>query len=269
MANELKISVSNEGGGISSGNPPLKKVKKVLRKKTSLSSAPAPAAEKKTSTRKPARQTRIDFEARISNLEDKIDGIETEKSSLLTENEELKKKAELIESAKLKFTDSMLGLSFEYPARFGKVNVQITEKGDGKIVRGEFLENDKFSFGCVSRELPENENVQKLSFLDSQGFLEDDKGYYFFAQGKDSKDYKLNPAKIINFEKGKALLVDKKSFVTSTNEEDLMVDIGENVGALINLNSEICRGLSFINSDFGMLPLNDFIEVVESMQLTN
>src|SRR3989339_828897 len=93
--------------------------------------------------------------------------------------------------------------------------------------------------------------------------------YYFFAQGKDSKDYKLNPAKIINFEKGKALLVDKKSFVTSTNEEDLMVDIGENVGALINLNSEICRGLSFINSDFGMLPLNDFIEVVESMQLTN
>lgn len=216
---------------------------------------------------KSARQTRIDFESRIAGLKDKISGFEAEKEELISENEELKKKAELIEKAKVNFQDEVLKLSFDYPARFGVLEISSTDKDGGKIFRGMFSDNEKFIFGCAGKDLSENTDAQKLSFLDSQGFLEKKDEYFFLPQGKETEKYKINPAKVINFQGGKALLVDNKSFISDEDGEVLEVDIGENVGVLFNLNSEVCRGGAFMNSDFGMLSLDDFIKIIESIKL--
>lgn len=296
------ININNEGGEL---KPPVKKVlkKKVAKNpEASLKTSSDKRSEKNTKSKggilfilavigitsvvvgsgsyawqkkytamsieniqKSARTTRMDFENRIASLKEKVDGFESEKSGLVTENEELKKKAELINMAKINFVDDSLGLSFDYPARFGKLNINVTDKEDGKVIRGDFSDNDKFVFGCVSNNLPKNENAQKLSFLDTRGFLEEKDEYYFLPQGEESKDHKLNPAKIINFSGGKALLVDKKSFSVNPDKEE--VDIGENVGVIINLKSETCKGLAFMNSDFGVLPLDEFIKIIESIKL--
>ena len=55
--------------------------------------------------------------------------------------------------------------------------------------------------------------------------------------------------------------------ISGSDVSGTVIDIGENVGVLLNVDSETCSGIAFMNSDFGMLPLDQFISLIESVQL--
>ena len=218
-----------------------------------------------------AREARMEFEQRLNNIKNKLSGTEKEKDELKSEYEELKEKAELLKSAKLHFSDSEIGISFDYPAVFGEVKVAILEGATGTSFLGEFTENEKLVFGGISVDYENDASSSEINFMDTSGYYSKRNKYYFQESGDDkSTDYEIQPAKIIGLKDGEALLVDKKSFINQDEftiaRGDKYINIGENVGGLVNLKGEIYKGLGFINSDFGMMPLTDFEEMLKSVE---
>ena len=45
------------------------------------------------------------------------------------------------------------------------------------------------------------------------------------------------------------------------------VEIGENVAVIINLEADEYPGLTFLNSDFGLLPLEAFVAMIEGLEI--
>ena len=218
-----------------------------------------------------AREARIEFEQRLNNIKNKLTGTEKEKNQLKSEYEELKGKADLLQSAKLSFSDSEIGLSFDYPAIFGEVKIAILEGATGTSFLGEFTENDKLVFGGLSVDYESDATSSAIDFMDTLGYYSQRNKYYFQESGnKESTDYEIQPAKIIGLKDGEALLIDKKSFIDQDEftiaKGDDYIDIGENVGGLVNLQGDIYIGVSFVNSDFGMMPLMDFEEMLKSIE---
>ena len=218
-----------------------------------------------------AREARMEFEQRLNSIKNKLTGAEKEKDDLQGEYEELKEKAELLNAAKLSFSDSEIGLSFDYPAVFGEVKIAILEGATGTSFLGEFTENDKLVFGGISVDYEGDATSSVIEFMDTLGYYSQRNKYYFqkFGDGE-STDYEIQPAKIIGLSVGEALLVDKKSFIkqdefTIAKGEDY-INIGENVGGLLNLEGEIYKGVAFVNSDFGMMPLENFEEMLKSAE---
>ena len=219
-----------------------------------------------------ARESRMEFEKRLNNIKDKLLGTEKEKEKISSEYEKLKEKADLLKNAKLSFSDSELGLSFDYPAVFGEVKIAILEKATGTSFLGEFSDNDKLVFGGVSKDFESDATSSAINFLDTLGYYSKKDKYYFQTEGDGkSKDFEIQPAKIIGFKDGEALLLDKKSFINqdefSIAKGEKYIDIGENAGALINLKGEKYPGLAFIDSDFGMMSLSDFEEMLKSIEV--
>ncbi|MBU4455427.1 hypothetical protein KJ586_02870, partial [Patescibacteria group bacterium] len=62
---------------------------------------------------------------------------------------------------------------------------------------------------------------------------------------------------------GEALIVDKNSF----GDKEQNAGIGEDIGALFNLNNKDFSGLVFLNQDLGRLSLIDFGAMLETMEI--
>jgi hypothetical protein len=218
-----------------------------------------------------AREARMEFEQRLNNIKNKLTGTEKEKEELKTEYEQLKEKAELLKNAKLYFSDSEIALSFDYPAVFGEVKIAILEGATGTSFLGEFTENEKLVFGGISLDYESDATSSEINFMDNLGYYSERNKYYFLSAGDDkSKDYEIQPSKIIGLKDGEALLLDKKSFINqdefSIAKGENYINIGENIGGLVNLKGDIYKGAGFINSDFGMMPLADFEEMLKSVE---
>ena len=218
--------------------------------------------------RKEAHSVRIDFETRLSGLKDKLKGVESKNEELEDSNKELEKKTEFLADAVNEFNSEELGLSFFYPAIFGEVNLELSEEG---IFNGVFSENDKLIFGGISKDFKSESataTATAIDFLYALGFNKTDKKYYYRTIKQDEiTNFELQPLKILDEDKDEILIVDKNSFLANMAGEEQIINIGENIGAIINLSNDVFPGAVFMNMDFGVLPMDRFEEMMLTMEV--
>lgn len=212
------------------------------------------------------QSTRLDFEQRLASLKDNLTNKEKENEQLKTSSEQLKITEELLAKAKIEYKNDELGLSFEYPASLGQVELTVAGGSQGKIVKGVFSKTDKIFFSGVSADYLASSTAATgtISFLETTGFLEKDKKFYFQYPGeKDSTIFEIQPDKLINNNNNKVLLITKKSFTAV--KDGKTVDIGENIGAVTNLKGKSIGGVAFMNQDLGVLPMAEFEKLLSSI----
>jgi cell division protein FtsB len=212
-----------------------------------------------------AKETRMNFEKRIDNLKNTITDIESEKETIKQTAEELKKQARLLLGAKKEYGAESLGVSFEYPALLGEVVITEETGATGTVMAGSFDESEKVRFGGASAGFAANDAATGTaqSFTRTLGFEERGDGYYFLTP---KGAFKVEPMEVFELANGEeALLLDKNSF-TATIEGDVSpVDIGGNLGAVVNLSNGVYPGVGFLNTDFGVMPLEDFKKMISSI----
>lgn len=219
-----------------------------------------------------ATASKEEFEKRLENLKEKLSGTEKEKEELAASKKELEAKAELLKTAKKQYISNDLGFSFLYPATFGEVTIEFSEKATGTMFVGKFSMNDKLFFSGISADYVREATSSIYDFTETQGFIDQKNKYYFEEPGKrDSTKFEIQPVKIIGYRGGEALVINKKSFIGqddfSKNAGKPFVDIGENVGVLLNLKKEKYKGVAFVNMDFGLMPMEGFEELLKSAEV--
>lgn len=206
---------------------------------------------------------KFDLEERLSNLKSKVTGVETTNVELKKTLEDFKKKAELLVGSKKEFQNEDLGFSFEYPASFGMAKITLSTVASSTITDLVFENNEKLVFAGVSESYKKVDASSSIAMKELKGYVEEGKKFYILGPN-DSEKFEVVPAQIIEFDGGKALLLDKNSFVLEEDSDGIPVDIGDNVAFIFNLKDREIPGFVIINSDFSMMPLNDFVIMMES-----
>ena len=219
-----------------------------------------------------ARSSRQEFEKRLDNLKEKLLGTEKEKEELLKNKEELEEKAKLLENAKKKYVNDEMGFSFLYPAIFGEVEIEIISTATGTKFIGKFSKNDKLIFGGTSADYERASTSTVMDFIDTYGFADKKNKYYYQPGGmNENTDFEIQPAKIVGYRGGEALLLNKKSFSGqdefSKNSGKSFIDIGENLGGLFNLKNKEYKGVAFVNMDFGLMNVEEFADMLKSIEV--
>ena len=222
--------------------------------------------------RQEARQVRLDFDQRLKQLKNKLTGVETENQKLKDSTKELEERIKLLDGAKKDFSDPEIGISFEYPAIFGEVELEMFDGSTGKKFKATFSKNKSLVFGGVSVDFEAKASTTKIDFLDSQGYYAKKDKFYFQTIGmSDSDEIELMPIKELG-KNGDVLLIDKTSFAVEEETNLAVVDIGENIGAIANLKIDNFQGLSFLNQDLNVMPPESFENLlfsIESKKINN
>lgn len=212
-----------------------------------------------------ARTTREEFEKRIENLKSKVTGMETENLELKTSKEALEKKVGYLNGATRQYKNEGIGLSFLYPASFGEVVIKADESASSTKFVATFSENDKLVFGSVSTDYFAADASKPLSLFDNYGFEEKkDKVLYKSAIKDGESEFEISPAKKLPTKNSSAILVDKKSFPASASRPQ--IDLGENIGAVVNLKNVKNKSMAFVNSDFSLMTLIDFEAMISTVE---
>lgn len=215
-----------------------------------------------------ARSTRMSFQKELENLKNKLSGVESENEELKMTKQELEERVKLLDGAKKDFTSEEIGISFSYPAIFGDIDLRIDEIGSSTKFVGKFSEVDSLIFGGISKDYESSSTSSAIDFLENQGFYERKNKYYFIPAGEtDREDYEIIPVKIIKTRSDEALLLDKKSFIAALDEDKQNIEIGENIGALINLDKDEYYGMGFLNKDLGVMPLESFEGMLKTVEV--
>ena len=219
-----------------------------------------------------ARSTRQEFEKRLDNLKKKLSGTEKEKEELLKTKQELEEKAKLLKDAKKSYVNDEMGFSFLYPAIFGEAEIETIETATGTKFIGKFSKNDKLIFGGASTNYERVSTSTAMDFIDTRGFIDEKNKYYYQPGGMDKNtDFEIQPAKIVGYRGGEALLLDKKSFVGqdefTENAGKPFVNIDENLGGLFNLKKDEYKGVAFVNMDFGLMSIEAFTEMLKTIEV--
>ena len=219
-----------------------------------------------------ARSTRQEFEKRLDNLKEKLSGAKKEKEELLETKMELEEKAKLLENAKKNYINDEMGFSFLYPAIFGNVEIEIIRTATGTKFIGKFSKNDKLIFGGASADYERESTSTVMDFIDTSGFIDKKNKYYYQSCGEDKNtDFEIQPAKIVGYRGGEALLLDKKSFAGqdefTENSGKPFIDIGENLGGLFNLKKDEYKGVAFVNTDFSLMNIEAFTEMLKTIEV--
>jgi hypothetical protein len=214
------------------------------------------------SVREEARKVRVDFEQRMDQLKNKLSGVETENQKLKDTAKELEEDVSLLKGAKLEYSDAEFGFTFEYPAVLGEVKIEKTAGASGAMIKGTFSKNDKLSFGGITADYTPLASGTAASLMETQGFMEKGGKYYFQGLGKsDTTDHEFFPSIKTT---GNALIIDKKSFAAAEGAAPY-IDLGENVGAIVNTGSEKMRGLAFLNQDLAQMPIANLEMLIKSV----
>lgn len=294
--NGLKVNISNEGV-----EKPLRKTKKVVKEKIEQFEKPKSVSKKNSllstvisvivtalvvgggiyawqgdkveqtvdKIKNDFRNERVDLEKKMDSIKDRAQGLETELGELKTKNEKLSEAEALLAGAKIEFFNPDLGLRFDYPATLGEAKVTIENGEGGKTIKGAFSKNDKIYFGGVSKNYQKKSTSSSSTteLLEFQGFKEQDKKYFFLAPTASIDGYEIKSAGDINTAKGKAMLLNNKSFKTiNASSTELQVNIGGNLAAIININNPDFGGIVFVDSDFGSMKVDDFKKMIGSIK---
>ena len=221
-----------------------------------------------TKVQQDARNTREGFERSLKNLENKVRKVEGENEELAIKNVELEKKADLIEGSLKKYSSEELGLSFSYPAVLGIASYEKFAGASGEKFTIKFSRNENFYMSGVSSDFKDLENVTETevkfdNFIKTE--KDADKYKYYISLDAKKTEYNLKPIEVISFSGGEALLVDSKSFILKDGQ--IVVGIGQNLGAILNTNKEGFSGVSMLNSDFGQLSPDNFKTLLKSIEI--
>lgn len=217
--------------------------------------------------RKDAKEVREGFEQRLGQLKNKLTGVETENQKLKNSTKELEGRVKLLDGAKKDFSDSEIGIAFEYPANFGEVKIDMVDGTVGKKFKATFSENESLVFGGATVDFKPKASTTKINFLESLGYYTKKDKFYFQAIGMvNSTEIELVPTKKVG-DNEDILLVDKNSFVTDGKADVAKVDIGDNIGAIINLESGSFRGITFLDQDLSVMSLESFENMLASVKV--
>ena len=216
--------------------------------------------------RKDARNTRINLESRLSDIKNKLQGMESENEELKETKKELEEKTTLLDGALKKYSNSDLKLSFHYPVLFGDVNVEIKETEEGKKFSGTFSENDQLVFGGVGDEYLTASSSMNDQFLDTRGFKEKSGKYFYKTIHGSDTEYEIEPMRVVSTINDVALMLNKDGFVAEADEA-WDFGLGQNIGTLVNLEHDDFSGLAFINKNTAKFPLADYEEMLKSFEI--
>ena len=213
--------------------------------------------KEKTSIRQEARETELSFEERLRNLKNKLTGFEDENKALKEQTEAMNRRIALLDKAKIDYRDEELGISFVYPAVFGEITITKSDVASGSKYIGTFSDNDRLVFGGASPDLePAQEPDAAAALTDTLGFAKERDDYYLLLPGQRQP---VSPLESLSTASGQeAILIDKNSFPPDPAADGLPVDIGDNAGLVVNLGAGAYPGMAFVNSDFGLMPLESF-----------
>ncbi len=216
-----------------------------------------------------ARNARIEMEKRMENLKNKLSTVKKKIDELQNENKKLSERVKLLNEAHIDYDNPEIGISFSYPALFGEVELKINKNASSTKFVGTFTEAKSIVFGGVNKDYVLASSSDKIDFFDNFGYLTDDDKYYFLPAGEtESKDYELIPVKIIKSQAGEVLVLNKSSFLKNEDKDNLRdVNIGENLGALVNLSKENYMSLTFLDKDFGVMPQESFESMLKTIKL--
>ncbi len=107
---------------------------------------------------------------RSLDLEKKINALEDENRYLAMAKDSLEN---ILEGDVLDFASEDLGFSFQYPAKFGEVDLDVDTESEGGSFRGEFLNNSFLKFGGASVNYGEGSKLEFLDYgrFDGKGFI--------------------------------------------------------------------------------------------------
>jgi len=213
-----------------------------------------------------ARNARLDLEKKLTNIKDKAQGLETEVEELKSKNQKLSEAESLLASAKIEFNNTELGIKFEYPASLGEAKVTIENGEGGKTIKGTFSKNDKLVFGGVSKNYQNKSTSTTTELLDFQGYKESGKKFFFLAPSSNVDGYEMKTAGEIATGKGKAFLLNDKSFALKASSTEAVVNIGQNLAAVVNITNPDFGGVVFVNSDFGLMSVDNFKKLIGSIK---
>jgi hypothetical protein len=109
-----------------------------------------------------------DLEKKLSVMDNELKGLQKENDSLKSSNTELEGKAKLLTDAKKEFSNSELGIEFEYPAEYGDVNFEFKNGDAGRMFTGTFSNNNALVFGGVSSDFQSKTAPDFLAFLGAE-----------------------------------------------------------------------------------------------------
>ncbi|MBU4216857.1 hypothetical protein L6270_03450 [Candidatus Parcubacteria bacterium] len=213
-----------------------------------------------------ARNTRVDLEKKLTNIKDKAQGLQTEVEELKSKNEKLSEAEALLANAKIEFNNTELGIKFEYPASLGEAKITIENGEGGKTIKGTFSKNDKLVFGGVSKNYQKQGSSTVTELLDFQGYKDVKKTVYFLAPSSNVDGYEMTTAGEVVTGKGKAFLLNDKSFAMKASSTEAVVNIGQNLAAVVNITNPDFGGIIFVNSDFGMMSVDNFKKLIGSIK---
>jgi hypothetical protein len=111
-----------------------------------------------------SEEVKGDLEKKLSVMDNELKGLQKENDTLKSSNTELEGKAKLLSDAKKEFSNSELGIEFEYPAEYGDVNFEFKNGDAGRMFTGTFSNNDALAFGGVSADFQSKTAPDFLGF---------------------------------------------------------------------------------------------------------
>jgi len=162
------------------------------------------------------------------------------------------------------FNNKEIGLSFSYPVSLGEVEFRVIRGETGQKFTAKFSNNENLLFGGITDDFSAGRSG---IFTDTRGFLFEDGKYYFkFVSTKPTKNYEIEPIKIIAQNNETFLILDGNSFISARDCEGPCLSVGENyLGALINLKGDKFPGVAFWNTNTNKFSQEAFEELVKSI----
>jgi hypothetical protein len=207
------------------------------------------------------------LEGQISDLQSEISGLVKENTTAKTEKQQYEEKIKALADAKSEFSAADLGMTWLYPAIYGKLELAASKGPQGRFT-ALFKDNNKLFLGGISKDYNASGTID---FLYTRGFEKRDDKYYLKTVSR-YKDYQIIPKKIISISGSEALLVDENSFpaekASTTPTSTPKFNPGQgNLGAIINLKSADFPGLAIWNQDAATLTPEKFEKLIKEIKL--
>lgn len=167
---------------------------------------------------------------------------------------------ELREEGWLTYTNKILGFSFDYPERYGEVEISFSNYGDdlsaaasGKLFRGTFSSETDIVFGGTSLDFQAGRGG---AITDSQGYIFDGDQYYSRMPG--SKKRLINPILTLDNNGNIILVINDDSFNDGSGISGWGL-VPNTRAALVNFeNKNEYAGMAIYNKNTNNISDNEF-----------
>lgn len=206
------------------------------------------------------------LENQISDLQNQVSGLVKENTDAKTEKRQYEEKIAALADAKIEFISKDLGISWLYPAIYGKLDVTASKGAQGRFT-GIFQDYDKLFLGGISKDFKASGTID---FLYIRGFEKRDDKYYLKTVDM-YKNYEIIPKKTISISGSEALIVDEKSFpaekLSSATTTPVFNPGKGNIGAIINLKSADFPGMAIWNQETATLTPEKFEKLIKDIKI--